>query len=480
MHDNFLQRLRKEPPTVFARELRMRLRRQERLSIAPSRFRTFRHFVIAFAIVGSAYAGAFYAMRREIPAQEPGTVQNVVSAPAPDPMRAAIPDYPRERTRLPADELVASPPESQAVRASNDTPLAVARETGPATVVTRSDNGGSQSTAVSSAGAAVVRGRTAIRIVAADALYDETRWVAQRFAAGQFALPEIERSNSGDEFLRFCKGVGWPQPDILVATRRITRAELNRCADNGVARIVESKFGYRAAVVRATTGGPRGLTSRDIFLALAKQIPDPANPGQLVENTNQTWQQVNPKLEAKYIEIFGPAGASALHKDFVEGLMEDGCRTFAWIDALQRIDPTRYASVCHTLRTDRTYIETGETNDLIPQKMGANPDAVSIVSYDFFKRNETALAGDVFSGTGPVLERINAGSYPGSRTLYLYFKKEHGVAAGSLQQFVSLFLSDRTIGPSGMIAMDRFIRLEEAERRAVRADAAQMKELKFP
>jgi phosphate transport system substrate-binding protein len=293
---------------------------------------------------------------------------------------------------------------------------------------------------------------------------------------------QTERVESGEDFRTFCKGVGLEHPDIDAAARRISNAEFQSCVQNGVDQIVELKLGYQAIVVaRTMAGGPEELSARDIFLGLARQVPDPADRTRLIDNPHRTWDQINPRLENQYIEVYGPGRGTPLYSDFMSILMEAGCNAFPWIEALQETDSILHNTICHTLRQDGVYMESLPNAELIQQKLGASPNAVAITTYAFYTRNRNALIGNVLGHVDPTLENISAGTFPGSRTLYLYVKKEHLRLVPSLRRFVYDGVSDGFIGSGGPLAREvGLIPLDDADRKLTREIASDLRELKLP
>jgi phosphate transport system substrate-binding protein len=205
--------------------------------------------------------------------------------------------------------------------------------------------------------------RDSITIVGSSTVYPFTTTVAEQFGrAGKFKTPKVESTGTGGGIKLFCNGVGPQFPDVANASRRIRPAELQTCAQNGVKEVVEVKVGYDGIVITENKSGTTlNLTRKDVYLALAKNVPDPANPTTLVPNPYTTWKDVNKSLPATRIEVLGPPPTSGTRDSFVELYMEAGCRTFAWLDALRSQDEPRFKRACGTMREDGGYVEAGET-----------------------------------------------------------------------------------------------------------------------
>jgi phosphate transport system substrate-binding protein len=323
--------------------------------------------------------------------------------------------------------------------------------------------------------------RDYISIVGSSTVYPFTTAVAEQFGrAGKFKTPKVESTGTGGGLKLFCNGVGVQHPDVANASRRIKQAEIDTCAKNGVKDISEIKIGYDGIVLaRSKKNGPLKVTRKDIYLALAKQIPDPANPTTLINNPNTTWKQVNPSLPDVKIEVLGPPPTSGTRDAFAELVMENGCQSYAWIKALKDISEDRYKRVCHTIREDGAYIEAGENDNLIVQKIEANPNAVGIFGYSFLEENEDKLVGSVVEGQSPTFEAIAAGKYPASRPLFIYVKKAHLNVIPGLKEFVAEYMSDKAIGQEGYLADKGLIPPSAGELGKIRSGALALNNVKL-
>jgi phosphate transport system substrate-binding protein len=323
--------------------------------------------------------------------------------------------------------------------------------------------------------------RDYITIVGSSTVYPFTTTVAEQFGrAGQFKTPKVESTGTGGGIKLFCNGVGVQHPDVANASRRIKSTEVETCNKNGVKDIVEVKVGYDGIVLaRNKQGGPFKLSRKDVYLALAKQVPDPSNPQTLTANPYTTWKQVNPALPNVKIEVLGPPPTSGTRDAFAELYMEPGCSAFSWIKALKDIDEGRFKRVCHTVREDGAYVEAGENDNLIVQKLGANPNAVGIFGYSFLEENEDRLAGSHIEGVAPSFEAIAAGKYPASRALYIYVKKAHYGVIPGLKEFVAEYVSDKAIGEEGYLADKGLIPPSRSEGGKIRTDALAARNLKL-
>jgi phosphate transport system substrate-binding protein len=323
--------------------------------------------------------------------------------------------------------------------------------------------------------------RDYISIVGSSTVYPFTTAVAEQFGrGGQFKTPKVESTGTGGGIKLFCNGVGVQHPDIANASRRIKQTEVDTCAKNGVKDIVEIKIGYDGIVLAHSKKAQNlKLTRRDVYLALAKQVPDPANPTTLIANPNKTWKDVNSSLPDQKIEVLGPPPTSGTRDAFAELFLESGCSTYPWIKTLKDVDEGRYKKVCDSIREDGAYIEAGENDNLIVQKLEANPTAIGIFGYSYLEENQDKLAGSLLEGVGPVFETIASGKYPASRPLFIYVKKAHiGVIPG-IKEFVTEYVSDKALGGEGYLADKGLIPPSDAERGKIRADATALKNVKL-
>lgn len=306
--------------------------------------------------------------------------------------------------------------------------------------------------------------RDQINIVGSSTVFPFSTTVAERFGKStDFKTPVVESTGSGGGLKLFCAGVGEKFPDITNASRRIKSSEVELCASNGVTEIVEAMIGFDGIVMANSTASRQmNLSLRDIFLALAKDVPD--GHGGTRPNPYTTWDQVNGDLPAVKIEVLGPPPTSGTRDAFVELAMEGGCKTFDWIKALKASDKPAYKSLCHTLREDGAYIEAGENDNLIVQKLQANPDAVGIFGYSFLEQNRDVVQGSTIDGVSAEFEEIAIGNYPIARSLFFYVKKAHIGMIPGIAEFLAEFTDEDTWGDDGYLADKGLIPLSAAER----------------
>ncbi len=325
--------------------------------------------------------------------------------------------------------------------------------------------------------ASAASGRNYISIVGSSTVYPFATVVAEQFGKStDFKTPKIESTGSGGGLKLFCAGVGVEHPDITNSSRRIKQSEYERCVANGVKEIIEVKIGYDGIVLaNSKKTNPMKLSRKDIFLALAKDVPDPNGGEKLVPNPYKTWKDVNPALPAKSIEVLGPPPTSGTRDAFVELAMEGGAKKFKWIAAMKKKDKKKYKAVCHTVREDGAYVEAGENDNLIVQKLEANPNAIGIFGFSFLDQNMDKIQGSFVDGVQPEFDAIADGQYPVSRPLYFYVKKAHVGVIPGIKEYLVEFTSDKAWGEDGYLAEKGMIPMPNEERSEYRANIEKLR-----
>jgi len=319
--------------------------------------------------------------------------------------------------------------------------------------------------------------RDYISIVGSSTVYPFATVVAEQFgrSSTRFKAPKIESTGSGGGIQLFCNGVGVQYPDIANASRRIRPSELELCARNGVTDVVEVKIGYDGIVLANSIEAPRyALTRQQIFLALAKQVPDPSGSGKLVANPYRHWNEIDSSLPAVEIEVLGPPPTSGTRDAFVELVMDVGCESLPAIEALEG---AARQIACQTMREDGAFIEAGENDNLIVQKIESNPDSLGIFGYSFLDQNQDKVHGSAIDGVVPDFDAIADGSYPVARPLYFYVKKAHVGVIPGIQEYLREFTSEGASGEFGYLTDRGLIPLPESERQQVLADVQALKSL---
>ena len=295
------------------------------------------------------------------------------------------------------------------------------------------------------AGSGAGGSRDQIRIVGSSTVYPFTTAVAEQFVKKNvgFKSPIVESTGTGAGMKLFCGGVGAGHPDIEDASRRIKASEYADCAKNGVSDIVEMQVGIDGISFAEATGGPGlTLTVADVYKALA------ANPFGKPQ-TAKTWKDVNPALPAIPIVVYGPPSTSGTRDALAELILAKGCDTNPAMAALKKSDEDAHKKTCTTIREDGAYVDAGENDNLIVQKIAANPNAIGVFGYSFLEENRDKLKDVPLNGIAATYATISDFTYPGARPLYIYVKSAHLKAIPGLKQFVDEYAS--AWGPEGYL-----------------------------
>lgn len=306
--------------------------------------------------------------------------------------------------------------------------------------------------------------RDQIQIVGSSTVFPFTTTVAETFAkTSGFAAPVIESTGTGGGMKLFCAGVGVEHPDFTGASRAIKSSEIENCAANGVTEIVEMKIGYDGIVVAGSKAAPQlDLSKQQLFLALAKQVP--VN-GQLVDNPYKTWQEIDASLPDQPIRVYGPPPTSGTRDAFVELVMDEACAEMEVIQAIEDKDAKKAA--CQAVREDGGYVEAGENDTLIVQKLVDDKNALGIFGFSFLDQNADKIHGSLVEGVEPTFENIAAGEYTVSRPLFVYAKKAHVGVVPGMAEFIAEYTSEKAWGPEGYLADKGLIPLPEDERNSM-------------
>lgn len=309
--------------------------------------------------------------------------------------------------------------------------------------------------------------RDQIRVVGSSTVYPFTTTVAERFAqSSKSKAPIVESTGTGGGMKLFCGGVGTQHPDMTNASRRMTKAEFDQCQANGVKDIVELKIGFDGIAVALKKGAPEvNLKREHIWLALAAQVPV---GGKLAPNPYKTWKQVDASLPDWKIEVMGPPPTSGTRDSFVELVMDVGCKNFPEIKAIA--DAKARGAACSKIREDGAFIEAGENDNLIVQRLAAGQvGLMGVFGYSFLEENMDKLVGAKVDGVAPDFDTIAEGKYPVSRSMFVYAKKAHiGVVPG-IKEFMAEYVSDRSMGQGGYLEKKGLVPLPKKELDSVRS-----------
>lgn len=323
--------------------------------------------------------------------------------------------------------------------------------------------------------------RDYIYVVGSSTVYPFTTTVAETFGkATQYPTPKIESTGTGGGMQLFCKGVGVDHPDVTNASRRIKKTELEMCKENGVDEVIEIKVGYDGIVFANNIDQEQqAFALKELFLSLAKEVPDPQGDEKLVSNPYNKWSEINPELPDYEIEVLGPPPTSGTRDAWVELAMEKGCQEFDQIAAMKEEDKDKFETVCHSMREDGRFVEAGENDILIVRKLTANPKAFGIFGFSFLDTNRDKIQGLPLNGIEPTFENIASGDYPVSRPLFIYVKKAHVGKIPGLKEFLAEYTSPAAWGSFGYLSDKGLVPLDEKERQQVKDKVDNLKPLEL-
>jgi phosphate transport system substrate-binding protein len=294
---------------------------------------------------------------------------------------------------------------------------------------------------------AAAEARSQMRAVGSSTVYPFAKAVAERVARAnpRLGTPIIESTGTGAGMKLFCAGVGERFPDIENASRRMKASEAKLCAANGVTKITEIQVGLDGVAFATSKRTPlAGLTQRDIYLAIAKTPFGKPNRA-------KTWKDVNGRLPALPIRVYGPPTTSGTRDALGELIMTPPCEANPSLAAMKKSDEARFKAICTGVRSDGAYIETGENDNLIVQKLEGNPGTLGIFGYSYLEENADKLKGIAISGVVPTYQTISSFKYPGARPLYVYVKNAHVGAIPAVRAFVAEFTKESAFGPNGYL-----------------------------
>jgi phosphate transport system substrate-binding protein len=311
--------------------------------------------------------------------------------------------------------------------------------------------------------------RDQIRIVGSSTVYPFATAVAEQFGkTSGMKTPVVESTGTGGGFKLFCAGVGPDTPDFSNASRAVKKSEFDDCAKNGVTDIVEIKIGFDGLSLAQSKDAPDlALTKQQIFQALAAEVPD--KDGKLVPNPYKTWSDIDPSLPNVKIEVLGPPPTSGTRDSFAELVMEKGAEKFDSLAELKKSDAKAFEKVWKSMRQDGAFIEAGENDNLIVQKLQANPNALGIFGFSFLEQNAATIKDVAVEGVKATYETIADGSYKVARPLFIYMKKQHAETIPGMKEFAAEFVSEKAMGEEGYLAEKGLVTLPGDQAEKVKA-----------
>jgi phosphate transport system substrate-binding protein len=321
---------------------------------------------------------------------------------------------------------------------------------------------------IAAAGVAHAQNREQVRIVGSSTVFPYTQAVAEQFAGMTgMAAPVVESTGTGGGMQIFCGGVGPTHPDITGASRAMTESEYQLCTQNGVDSITEVLIGYDGITIAGSVNGADlAVTDAQIFQALAAEVEV---DGAIVANPYRRWNEIDPALPDAPIQVFGPPPTSGTRDAFIELAMIPGCETF---EAIAALEEEAMEQTCARMRQDGPFIEAGENDNIIVQRLQADSNALGIFGYSFLFENTDTIKPATINGAAPSPETIADGSYTLSRPLFFYIKNAHRGVIPGLEEFVTEYVSEESFGPDGYLSDRGLIVLPDEEREATRQAVA--------
>ena len=323
--------------------------------------------------------------------------------------------------------------------------------------------------------------RDQIKVVGSSTVYPFATVVAERFGkTSGFKTPVIEATGSGGGLKLFCAGMGTEHPDITNASRRIKKSEFKRCQKNGIKEITEIKIGFDGIAIANHKSGPEfKLTLRDLYLALAKDVPADPQGKEVKPNPYKKWSEVNPALPDLPILVLGPPPTSGTRDAFNELAIERGCKTFPERKILKKEKKKLYKAQCRSIREDGPFVEAGENDNLIVEKLKSNKNALGVFGYSFLDENRDSVKASPVNGVMPEMDKISSGEYPVSRSLFFYVKNAHAMVIPGIKEYAKQFTSAKAVGPDGYLIAKGLIPLPEEERAKFESNAKTLKPLQI-
>jgi len=314
-----------------------------------------------------------------------------------------------------------------------------------------------------------------MRAVGSSTVYPFAKLVAERVARAnpRLGTPIIESTGTGAGMKLFCAGVGERFPDIENASRRMKASEAKLCTANGVKEVTEIQIGLDGVAIATALGTPiAGLTQKDIYLALAKTPYGKPNKA-------KTWKDVNAKLPALPIRVYGPPTTSGTRDALGELILTPPCEANPSMAAMKKADEAKFKAICTGVRTDGAYIEAGENDNLIVQKLAANQGTLGIFGYSFLEENASKVKGVAVNGVQPTYQTISSFKYPGARPLYIYVKNAHVRAIPAIRAYVAEMTKESAIGPKGYMLSGGLVAAPAAVRARSQLAARNLTPVKF-
>jgi phosphate transport system substrate-binding protein len=322
--------------------------------------------------------------------------------------------------------------------------------------------------------------RDQIKIVGSSTVYLFASSVAEELGATtKYPTPVVESTGSGGGMKLFCAGNGLNTPDITNASRRMKTKEFTMCEKNGVTDITESVIGYDGiAFAQSNSNAPFDISREHLALAVAKEVPSKDGKS-LIPNPYKKWSDIDSKLPNREIIVYGPPKSSGTRDAFEELVMQKVFKKMSVYTDLYKADKkaNKKYKKYSVIRTDGVYVESGENDNLIVQKLNKNKNAFGVFGFSFLVENDDVIQGATINGIAPTPDTISSGDYPVSRSLFFYIKNSHTKEVPAMNKYVDLFMSEKMIGKDGILGEIGLIALPDAARNSIRASVAKRTKL---
>ncbi len=322
--------------------------------------------------------------------------------------------------------------------------------------------------------------RDQIKIVGSSTVYPFSSSVAEELGAtSKYPTPVVESTGSGGGMKLFCAGNGLNTPDITNASRRMKTKEFKLCEKNGVVDITESVIGYDGiAFAQSISNNAFDISKENLALAVAKEVPS-KDGKKLIANPYKKWSDIDASLPNREIIVYGPPKSSGTRDAFEELVMQKTFKKLSVYTDLYKADKkaNKKYKKYSVVRTDGVYVESGENDNLIVQKLDKNRNAFGVFGFSFLIENDDKVQGATINGVKPTPTNISSGKYPVSRSLFFYVKNSHTQKVPAINKYVNLFMSEKMIGKDGILAEIGLIALPDATRTAMRSNVSKRTKL---
>ena len=319
--------------------------------------------------------------------------------------------------------------------------------------------------------ATTLSARDQIKIVGSSTVYPFSSSVAEEFGStSKFPTPVVESTGTGGGMKLFCSGAGIDTPDITNASRRIKDKELKTCEENGVSDITEALIGFDGiAIAQSASVKGFNVTKAQLALAVAEEVPSKDGKS-LIKNPYKKWSDIDASLPNREITVYGPPKSSGTRDSFEELVLQHVFEKMPVYTDLFKADETanKKYKAYSVIRTDGAYVESGENDNLIVQKLTKNDAAIGIFGYSFLEENKDKVMGITVDNIAPTAETISTGKYPVARSMYFYIKNAHLKEVPAIKEYTNLFMSEKMIGKDGILRELGLIILDDKVRDAAR------------